>query len=201
MAKPFTVKIAYPPELSIVMYKRKNDELYYIHKRRTIEFVTGFQNYMKKMTSVPYLAIADGVVNTASSTNVLQTAENTPLTNEESAIERKKIHAKKGASKSIVVERTDADGNVHETFKSRTEASEKWGSGVKQVLCGNNKTHKGWVFKYYDPDLVDEEWKPVPDMPGYYASNLGRVRSKGTPKTYGALNNNTNRYYFNVQQV
>ena len=43
--------------------------------------------------------------------------------------------------------RYDLNGNLLDTFPSITACSKVWGKGVTHCICGQYKTHKGYVFK------------------------------------------------------
>lgn len=90
------------------------------------------------------------------------------------------------------VDQYTMDGKYIKTWKSVQEAGCAM-AGIKNVgqtisnVCNNNnrrKTGYGYIWKYTPiKDLDGEEWKPIPNITGYYASTKGRIR-KGN--SYGA---------------
>lgn len=70
----------------------------------------------------------------------------------------------------------DKQGNMIHCWDSIKEAAEFYDLNRRSLdscLRGENKTCRGFVWEYNDPDLPDEEWK---SYGGYKVSNMGRIR-------------------------
>lgn len=85
--------------------------------------------------------------------------------------------------KSKIIEQYDLDNNIIKEFKSIAEASRHNNISrkiIRKVLNGgNNKT--GYIWKYKIENNVinkeNEEWKDIPNFPGYTVSNYGDIKN------------------------
>ena len=74
---------------------------------------------------------------------------------------------------------------IENTVAVKPSASSR---AIQHCLAGDQKTHKGFTFEYYHPDLESEEWKDIPGVTGLQVSNMGRGKFLNGRTTSGNPN-------------